>query len=60
MLGSLLIVILLVVLIATIPAWPYSRNWGYVPTGAIAVLLVVILILVFSGYLAVTNPFAPS
>lgn len=58
MLGSLVIILLLLVLAATWPAWPYSREWGYLPTGAAALALVVALILVFSGYLAVYNPFA--
>lgn len=60
MLGSLVILLLLLVLAATWPTWPYSRAWGYLPSGAAALALVIALILVFSGYLAVYNPFAAS
>jgi hypothetical protein len=48
-LGTLLIIILILVLIGAIPAWPYSRGWGYGPSGILGVILVVILILVLMG-----------
>lgn len=41
----LLIVILLV--IAVLPTWPYSAGWGYFPSGGLGVVLVVLLLLVF-------------
>jgi hypothetical protein len=44
-----LIIILILVLIGAIPAWPYSRGWGYGPSGILGVILVVILILVLMG-----------
>ena len=51
MLWTILIVILVLVLIGAIPRWGYSANWGYGPTGIIAVVLVVLLILLLLGRL---------
>lgn len=38
-------IILVVVLLAVLPTWPYSRGWGYYPSGGIGVILVVLLAL---------------
>ena len=46
MLSTVLIVILILILIGAVPAWPHSRSWGYGPSGAVGVALVVLLILV--------------
>ena len=47
---SLLLVILLVVLlIGAIPAWPYSRGWGYYPSGGVGLLLLILIILLLTG-----------
>lgn len=48
-LGTILILILILVLIGAIPAWPYSRGWGYGPSGILGLILVIILILVLMG-----------
>ena len=45
----ILLIILIVLLIGGLPAWPYSRDWGYYPTGGIGTLLVVLLILMLLG-----------
>lgn len=45
MLTTVLIVILILVLLGSVPAWPYSTGWGYGPSGIIGIVLVVILIL---------------
>jgi hypothetical protein len=47
--STILIVILILILIGAIPAWPYSRNWGYGPSGILGVVLVVVLILLLMG-----------
>jgi len=44
-LGTVLLVILILLLIGAIPSWPYSRGWGYGPSGILGVILVVVLIL---------------
>ena len=46
MLGTILLIILILLLLGAIPAWPHSRQWGYGPTGGIGLLLVIVLILV--------------
>jgi hypothetical protein len=46
MLGTLLIVVLLLALLFTWPAWSYSRRWGYTPSGTIGVVLVFFLVVV--------------
>lgn len=48
-LGTLLIIILILILLGAIPTWPYSRGWGYGPSGIIGIILVVVLILALTG-----------
>ena len=48
-LSTILIIILVLVLLGAIPAWPYSRSWGYGPSGIVGILLVVLLVLVLMG-----------
>jgi hypothetical protein len=48
-LGTLLLIIVVLLLIGAIPAWPYSRNWGYAPSGLVGVVLVVLLVLLLAG-----------
>ncbi|MBN9250692.1 MAG: DUF3309 domain-containing protein [Mesorhizobium sp. 61-13] len=48
-LTTLLIIILILILIGAIPSWPYSRGWGYGPSGIVGVILIVLLILLFLG-----------
>lgn len=47
----LLILLLVVLLVALAPRWPYSRNWGYYPSGTLGVVLVVVIALVLLGNL---------
>ena len=48
-LGTILLIILILVLIGAIPAWPYSRGWGYGPSGIVGLILIVLLVLVLMG-----------
>jgi hypothetical protein len=43
--GLILLIILIALLVGSFPAWPYSRDWGYFPTGGIGLLLIVLLVL---------------
>ena len=45
----LLLVILLVLAIGSAPAWPYSRGWGYYPSGGLGTVLLILLILYLLG-----------
>lgn len=49
MTGTILLIILILLLIAALPAWPYSRGWGYYPTGGLGLILIIILILLLMG-----------
>lgn len=49
MLGTILLVILILLLLGAIPAWPYSRSWGYGPSGLVTVLLIVLIVLLLTG-----------
>jgi hypothetical protein len=46
---SILLIILLVLLVAALPTWPYSAGWSYYPSGGLGTILVVVLILVLLG-----------
>ena len=48
-LATLLLIVLIVLLIGAIPSWPYSRNWGYYPSGLLGIVVIVVLILALSG-----------
>ena len=45
----ILIVILLILLLGSAPAWPYSRGWGYYPSGTLGLILLIVLILFLLG-----------
>jgi hypothetical protein len=47
--STLLLLVLLLLAIGAFPAWPYSRNWGYFPSGGLGLVLVVLLILAMTG-----------
>ncbi len=49
MLGTILLIVLILILIGAIPSWPYSRNWGYGPSGILGVVVIVLLVLVLMG-----------
>lgn len=49
--STIVIIILILVLIGAVPAWPHSRSWGYGPSGIVGVVLVVVLILLLMGRL---------
>ena len=50
-LGTILLIVLLLMLIGALPAWPHSRNWGYGPTGGLGLVVVVLVILVLMGHI---------
>ena len=48
-LGTILLILFVLLLIGAIPAWPYSRSWGYAPTGIFGLLVVILLIMLLTG-----------
>jgi hypothetical protein len=49
MLGTILLIILILLLIGALPAWPYSRGWGYYPGGGLGLILLIVIILLLMG-----------
>lgn len=47
--GTILLIVLILLLLGAAPAWPYSRNWGYAPSGGLGLILLIVLILVLMG-----------
>lgn len=50
-LGTILIIILILLLIGALPAWPHARGWGTTPAGIVFLLLVIVLIFALMGRL---------
>jgi hypothetical protein len=50
-LGTILLIVLILILIGAIPAWPYSRSWGYAPSGALGLVVLIIVVLLLLGKL---------
>ena len=46
---TILIVILLLMALGAIPSWPHSRNWGYAPSSALGLILIILLVLALTG-----------
>lgn len=51
MLGLILVVALFVLLLGAVPTWPYSRGWGYFPSGTLGIVLLIVVILALTGRL---------
>lgn len=49
--GTILIILLILLLIGAVPSWPYSKNWGYSPSGLLGVVLLIVIILALTGRL---------
>ena len=43
--GLILLIVLILLLLGAVPAWPYSRNWGYAPSGGLGLILVIVIVL---------------
>jgi len=46
---TILLVILILMLVGVVPAWPHSRSWGYAPSGTVGLLVLILLILLITG-----------
>jgi len=51
MLGTVLLVLLVLLLVGALPAWPHSRSWGYYPSGGLSLVLLILVIMLLTGRL---------
>ena len=49
MLGTILLIILVLALVGALPTWGHSRSWGYLPSGGLGLVLLIVVILVLMG-----------
>ncbi|MBK6393802.1 MAG: DUF3309 domain-containing protein [Betaproteobacteria bacterium] len=49
--GTILLIVVILILIGVLPAWPHARSWGYGPSGILGVILVILIILFLMGRL---------
>jgi len=49
--GTILLVLLVLLLLGALPTWPYSRGWGYYPSGGLGLVVVVLIVLLLAGRL---------
>jgi hypothetical protein len=51
MLGTVLLVILILMLLGSFPAWPHSRSWGYYPSSGLGIVVVILVVLLLLGHI---------
>ena len=47
--GTILVIVVVLLLIGALPAWPHSKSWGYAPTGGLGLVLTILIILLLLG-----------
>jgi len=47
--GLILLIVLILLVLGAVPRWPYSRSWGYAPSGTLGLVLIIVLILFLLG-----------
>ncbi|MFN2530977.1 MAG: DUF3309 family protein [Pyrinomonadaceae bacterium] len=47
--GLVILIILILLVVGSVPTWPYSRGWGYAPSGTLGLVVIVVLILLLLG-----------
>jgi hypothetical protein len=53
MLGLILLIILVMLLVGSVPAWPHSRSWGYYPSGGLGLIVAILIILILLGHVPI-------
>jgi hypothetical protein len=48
-LSTILLIVLILILVGALPTWPHSKNWGYVPSGGMGLIVIILLILLLTG-----------
>ncbi len=51
MIGTIVLIVVVLLLLGALPAWPHSRQWGYFPSGGLALILLILLLLMLTGRL---------
>ena len=51
LLGTILLIVLILALLGALPRWGHSKDWGYMPSGGLGLLLVILIILLLLGYI---------
>lgn len=51
MLGTVLLIVLILLLVGAIPAWPHSKSWGYAPSGMLGIVVIILIVLLLTGNL---------
>jgi hypothetical protein len=49
--STILLILVVLLLVGALPSWPYSRGWGYYPSGGLGLVLVIVLVLALTGRL---------
>ena len=49
MISTILLIVLILLLLGALPTWPHSRNWGYVPSGGLGLVVLVLVVLLLMG-----------
>ena len=49
--GMILLIVLILVLLGVIPAWPHSRRWGYAPGGTVGLIVIILVVMLLLGYI---------
>lgn len=47
--GTIALIIIILLLVGAVPAWPYSRGWGYGPSGILGIILIIIIVMLLTG-----------
>ncbi len=47
--GAIILIVLMLMMIGVVPAWPHSREWGYAPSGGLSLVVLVLLVLLLMG-----------
>ena len=50
-LGTIILILVLLMLVGAIPAWPHSRSWGYGPSGGLGLVVIILIVLLITGRL---------
>ncbi len=49
MISTLLLIALVLLILGAYPAWPYSKEWGYYPSGTLSLILLILILLMLLG-----------